>query len=110
MKNIILTLSLISIASPSFAQTNMAGIGATNCSEIQQHLSNKQYRSALLSWTTGFYTGINMALITTGQNSRNLSGITENTIIENIASFCSKNPQKPIIAATENMYGRLPAN
>lgn len=107
-KIIIIILASI-ITTTAYSKENMVGFGAASCNEAIPNFNNKIYRLGLLSWTTGFYTGVNMTLITKGELPRNVSNINEKIIINQIEIYCLENPEKPIISAVERMYRNLPA-
>jgi hypothetical protein len=86
----------------------MAGIGASPCWDLQPHFDDKRFRTALLAWTTGFYTGANMAAVARGEPYRDVNGITEELVATEVMRFCGSNANQLIIAAVERMYHSLP--
>lgn len=109
MRAAIAALMLAVACGPAAGQANMAGLGTTACAEARPHFPDKRFRVALLAWATGFYTGVNMAAVVRKEGFRNLTGITEDSVVGAVERFCAANPGSLIIAAVERMYSELPA-
>jgi hypothetical protein len=87
----------------AYAQNNMMGIGAARCADILTLSGSREFQITLMAWTTGFFTGANMATISTEGVYRDISTLNRDQIAYDVQSFCSANPSAPVIAVIERM-------
>lgn len=86
------------------APANIIGYGVATCSDVVSDLRSPGLRQHMFDWAGGFFSGANMVLVSEHRVFRDLSGISSEAVIGQIASFCASNPDRPLVQALEEMF------
>lgn len=91
------------------AQANGLGLGMTTCRELAQAraIDQKLTDRMLVSWVSGFLTGINMTNVSQGKRYRDLSGLTAEYIQHWVYGHCATQPSANVISMVEKIYPTL---
>jgi hypothetical protein len=100
----LMILVATAVASPAYSENNMAGYGTIPCCEVLTYLPTAEFRSRLMAWTTGFFTGANMVTTASRGVYRDLSNLDPDAIAAQILIFCKSNPETPVIGAVEPLF------
>lgn len=105
---LIVCLTFLDSPAPTFAQSNVFGVGQTSCREIRSFLDSERGSDAILAWSAGFLTGLNFANEIHTKRYRDISGLPRSYILSQVQDFCAANPSKPAFEAIGRLYSRLP--
>ncbi|MDB5616222.1 hypothetical protein [Tardiphaga sp.] len=94
-------------ALPAQAQNNALGYGLTTCSEFVTSYEPRQ-RMNVFAWTAGYFTGINLASVTSVARYRDLSGLPPDLVISLLLGHCTQNPRDQVARAADIIYVSLP--
>jgi hypothetical protein len=102
-------IAVLLISAPAQAATVLAGQGAATCAFYAEQV--RQYpidmHAAYFAWTQGFMSGMNMGLISTGDD-RDLAGIGIADQQREIDAFCDRHPLVSFTDAVVNIFKALP--
>ena len=100
----LVVLVLLGLSQHTQAQVNViAGLGATTCGRWVESraLNDKGVDNFLVAWVQGFLSGMNAK----GGIGHTIPG--EPRLLASIDSFCQKNPEEPVYAASLSLYGEI---
>lgn len=89
------------------SQVNALGFGATRCADIVTSYEPAQ-RMALFSWTAGYFTGANMAMIASTGRYRDLTGLAPGEVVTRLLHYCGQHPFDIMMTAADGIYFGLP--
>ncbi|MGX5773894.1 hypothetical protein [Methylorubrum zatmanii] len=69
---------------------NAAGFGLTSCANAAPLFHQPAYRSAFVTWTLGFATGVNAMLVVRDRQFRDLSGLNADLVVGSLRTFCAE--------------------
>lgn len=113
---IVTTLVLAAPRSVMANEANVMGVGYMQCSELSRLYreappnGNQAIDGLLNSWSDGFMSATNMAVILSHGDTNNLAAITQDQKAIELRKFCKQNPNEKVMAGVIQLYGTLPSN
>ncbi|SFK86481.1 hypothetical protein [Methylorubrum salsuginis] len=105
----ILSLCGCLAAAPCRAEgLNAGGFGLMSCADATPVFDQRDYRTAFMTWTLGFATGINNVLIVRDRQFRDLSGLNADLVVGSLRAFCTQHPTALLVQGAERFYAGLP--
>ncbi|BAU89663.1 competence comM domain protein [Methylorubrum populi] len=87
---------------------NAAGFGLTSCADAAPLFDQRDYRSAFMTWSLGFATGINAVLVVRDRQFRDLSGLNADLVVGSLRAFCTQHPTALLVQGAERFHAGLP--
>lgn len=87
---------------------NAAGFGMTSCADAMPLFDQRDYRSAFMTWTLGFATGVNNVMIVRDRQFRDLSGLKADLVVGSLRAFCAQYPAALLVQGAERFHTGLP--
>lgn len=96
-------------AAPCRAEgANAAGFGLTSCADAVPLFDQPAYRTAFMTWTFGYATGVNAVLLTRDRQFRDLSGQNPDLVVGSLRAFCAQHPTALLVQGAERFHAGLP--
>ena len=103
----ILILVSALFSSHANAQVSILGIGRLSCKSIagQPGVPPEIWRQMLISWSTGFLSGVNTAIYIYKNTSRDLTPVANaDYVIGSLSVYCLRHPDQSIANAVEQLF------